>query len=282
MIQSNRKDGVYMISTGQHLKRNRTRIREWIIAEIFGLISLLLLGIIWLFEKDKQRELLIAAAASMKPAMEELLEEYRKKQPDITIQITYASSGTLEQQIRQGAPIDVFISAAVEIMDSLSKDKLIIDKSKVDILKNQLVLIEPANSKSKPQGFDDLPKAGIISMGDPNSVPAGKYAYEVCTSLGIWDEMEKFIIYGKDVTEVLTWVASGNVDAGMVYSTDASLTDKVRIVAYAPEESHSKIIYCAAVINGSKEEKAGIEFINYLLSQKAQEIFFKYGFLPVK
>lgn len=254
---------------------------KWFTVGIFMLIILLLIGTVCFRTEEKQRELLIAAAASMKPAMEEILGEYRKQYPDIAVRITYAGSGTLEQQIRQGAPVDVFISAGADNMDSLSKDNFIIDKTRTEILRNQLVLIEPVGSRLKLQGFEDLPKAGSIAMGDPESVPAGKYAYGACLSLGIWDEIKDLVVYGKDVTEVLTWVASGNADAGMVYLTEAGLTDQVRTVAFAPGDSHSKIIYCAALVKGSKEEKAGTELINYLTSPKVQKIFLSYGFLPV-
>lgn len=271
-----------MKSIGMLHKEDRKRIGTRRIIESIVLLLLLLFGIIWSQGREKQKELLIAAAASMKPAMEELLEDYRKQHPEIKIQITYGGSGTLEQQIRQGAPIDLFLSASVDNMDTLGEDDLIIDKTRVDLLQNQLVLIESINNTINLQGFNDLVKASRIAMGDPRSVPAGKYAYEVCQSLGLWEDVEKLVVYGKDVTEVLTWVASGNADVGMVYSTEASLSDQVRIVTQAPEGSHSRIIYCAAVVKETSDEREGMELINYLISPGAQEVFFKYGFLPIE
>jgi len=247
-----------------------------------GIVMLaVLFGLVSQQNRGREKKLMIAAAASLKPAMEELMEMYRKKHPNITLFCSYGSSGTLEQQIRQGAPIDLFISAAASNMDSLSREGLIIDRTRIDLLENKLVLIEPADSMTKLSGFEDLPKYGKIAIGDPDFVPAGKYAYEVCNSLGIWGELENKLIYGKDVTEVLTWVAFGNADAGMVYSTEVSLSVQVRVVAFAPEGSHSRIVYPAALVKGCKDEKAGTDFIGFLKSAEAGEVFVKYGFITV-
>lgn len=266
---------------GKLHKESQRWIRVWSIVAVLLLIFILI-GTVWHKSGDNQEKLMIGVAASMKSAMDEILEQYQNQNPNIDIQITYGSSGTLEQQIRQGAPIDVFLSASLENMDSLSKDQLIIDNTRVELLRNQLVLVESSMIKLKLRGFEDLPKASQIALGDPKSVPAGKYAREVLEYLELWEEVEDLAVYGKDVTEVLTWVASGNVDAGMVYSTEASLSDQIRVVAMAPEGSHSKIIYPVAIVKGTKSEKPGQEFIKYLTSEEAQQIFLKYGFLPIE
>lgn len=270
-----------MMNTLNLQKRNREWNGKLTITGGVILIFILITGMIWYKSQDTQEKLMIGAAASMKSAMEEILEEYRAQNPKLDIQATYGSSGTLEQQIRQGAPIDIFLSASPGNMDALSNDQLIIDSTRVDLLRNQLVLIESSKSKLKLQGFEDLPKATQIAIGDPKSVPAGKYAQEVLEYLGLWDEVEVLAVYGKDVTEVLTWVASGNVDAGMVYSTEASLSDQVRVVAMAPEGSHNNIIYPAALVKGTKSDKLGKEFIEYLTSEEARKVFLKYGFLTI-
>jgi len=269
-----------MISNGKFKIRSWHSYRIW--SSGIGILLLaMLIGLVSIQTQGREKKLMIAAAASLKPAMEELLDKYQKQHPDIKIFSTYGSSGTLEQQIRQGAPIDVFISAAASNMDSLSRDNLIIDKTRIDLLENKLVLIEQTDSKVKLSGFEDLPKAGKIAMGDPDSVPAGKYSYELCNRLGIWEKLEDKLIYGKDVTEVLTWVASGNADAGMLYFTDARLSEQVRVVAFAPEGSHSRIVYPAALVKGAREDLAGIDFIKFLTSSEAREVFVKFGFLPI-
>ena len=270
-----------MKSNGIYQKRSWRSYRIWIFGGGIVLLAVLLGFVRLQTQGSDKKKLMIAAAASLKTAMEELLDMYRKQHPDIKLFCTYGSSGTLEQQIRQGAPIDVFISAAASNMDSLSKDSLIIDKTRIDLLENKLVLIEPTDSEIKLSGFEDLPKAGKIAMGDPDSVPAGKYAYELFNSLAIWGELEDKLIYGKDVTEVLTWVASGNADAGMVYLTEAGLSKQVRVVAIAPEGSHSRIIYPAALVKGTRKDLEGTDFIEYLSSADAGKVFAKYGFIPI-
>jgi len=268
-----------MKGNGMLQSRSWRSYKIWIFG--VGIVLLAVLGLIRLQTQVREKKLMIAAAASLKPALEELLEKYHQQHPDIKIFCTYGSSGTLEQQIRQGAPVDVFISAAASNVDSLSRDNLIIDNTRIDLLENKLVLIEPTGNGLKLFGFEDLPKAGKIAMGDPDFVPAGKYAYEVCNSLGIWEEIKGRLIYGKDVTEVLTWVASGNADAGMVYSTEAKLSKQVRVVAFAPEGSHSRIVYPIALLKGAREEKAGTDFIEFLTSYEAREVFVKYGFITL-
>lgn len=251
---------------------------------VAGVMVLLLAIFLILYinkEDEKYQKLLVGAASSMKPAMEELLERYRKQNPDIQINITYASSGTLEQQIRQGAPIDVYLSADLQNMNSLREDHLIIDETLVELLKNTIILIAPIDSNLKLLGFEDLPKVSTVAIGDPRSVPAGKYAYEIFHYMNLWEVVKARTTYGKDVTEVLAWVSSGNVDIGVVYATDAALSDKVRIVADAPEESHSSIIYPAAVVKGSEEVIAAKNFIDFLISQEAKTIFVKYGFQTI-
>jgi len=256
--------------------------RSCIIACFIALISVLLLGFAHVRAHGRKSQLLIASAASLKPAMEELLAVYRQIEPEIKLLVTYGSSGTLEQQIRQGAQVDVFLSASVDNMDSLSKDNLIIDSSRLELLENKLVLIEPEGSSQALAGFEDLTKAGRIAIGDPESVPAGKYAYELLMALGLWDKLKGRIIYGKDVTEVLTWVASGNADAGIVYKTEASMSKQVKVLALAPEGSHSRIIYPAALVNGSGNVRAGTDFMNFLSSPEAMRVFESYGFIQVK
>lgn len=231
---------------------------------------------------DKKSELLIGAAASLKQVMSELETIYSAENQMTTLNFSYASSGTLEQQIREGAPIDIFISAALKQMDALEKDDLILKDTRKDLVRNQLVLIIPKESSLDITEFDDILKAPVIAIGDPASIPAGQYAKEVFTSIGIDKEVEAKATYGKDVSEVLAWVSSGNADAGVVYSTDAITDDNVKIAAYADEAYHSKIIYPAAIIKTSGEIEAAKDFLNFLGSQEAQEVFVKYGFASIK
>ena len=231
-----------------------------------------------------QTELKISAAASLTNAMKAIELLYIKENPDIKIIYNFASSGSLQRQIEQGAPGDVFISAAPKQMKALSNKGLILKETRKDLLTNQMVLIVPRDNNKNVTDFKSLLGDEIekIAIGEPKSVPAGKYAKEVLTSLGIFKKIETKLVYGKDARQVLNYVATGNVDAGIVYRSDTKITDKVKIAALAPKDSHSPIIYPIAVIKDSKNLEAAKEFIEYTFSPQAETEFKKYGFALAK
>lgn len=231
---------------------------------------------------QKSTKILVAAAASLRDAMEELQKMYKDKYPEVDITFAFGGSGSLQQQIEQGAPADIFISAAQKQMNVLIDEKLIIEKTKIDLLENKVVLIIPKDSKLDIVSFEDILKASIIALGDPASVPVGQYAEEIFNKLNILDDVNAKATFAKDVTEVLTWVSTGNVDAGVVYATDAALNDKVIIAARAPKDSYSKAIYQAAVVKNTKEEELAADFVHFLSSEEAKIIFKRYGFLPIE
>jgi molybdate transport system substrate-binding protein len=233
-------------------------------------------------KKTEPVELLIGAAASLKPVLEELQTIYQDEKPEVKLNFTFASSGTLEQQIREGAPIDVFIGAAAKQMDSLEKDELLVEGTRVILTKNEIVLIVPKGNRSSISGFEDAIEASVIALGNPSSVPVGQYAQEVFEGLGNWKKIEVIASYSKDVTEVLAWVSSGNADAGVVYATDTVGTDEVEVLAIAPRDSHSPIVYPAAIIKGTKQEVEARDFIVFLRSQESTELFEEYGFQPIQ
>lgn len=253
--------------------------KNWIKTVLLLLISILLSGCA---NQKNQTELLVGAAASLEPAMNELQEIYVEQNPSITLSFTFAGSGAIEQQIREGAPIDVFISAAEKQMNSLEEDELIEKDTRVNLLTNELVLVVPKVNTLDITGFEDITKASVIAIGDPSSVPAGQYVMEVFETLSIWEEVNRKVSLGKDVTEVLTWVSSGNAEAGVVYITDAMLNDKVKVIATAPEGSHKRIIYPAAVLKDSKTKKQAKDFVTFLNNEAAGKIFEKYGFVMMK
>ncbi len=227
---------------------------------------------------NEPTELLISAAASLKSSMEELQAAYKKSHPEVTLTYNFAGSGTLEEQIREGAPADIFFSAAQKQMNSLEADNLIDSSTRADLLSNEIVLVVPKDSTLDIGDFSDIVKAKVVAIGDPESVPAGQYAKEVFDYLGIWEDISVKASLGKDVTEVLAWVGAGSAEAGVVYKTDAALTDNVEIAAAAPEGSYQKAVYPAAVINASKNKEAAKEFLEFLNSEEADSIFTKYGF----
>jgi molybdate transport system substrate-binding protein len=235
------------------------------------------------FESVNQSvEILVGAAASLQNSMEEIGELYQQENPKVTVTFTFGSSGTLKEQIEQGAPIDVFMSAAIKQMTDLEEKGLILENTKRVLLENKVVLIVPKDSTLNITGFGDILKASVIALGDPESVPAGQYAEEVLTYFNILDNVKKKASYGKDVTEILTWVSTGNADAGVVYATDAKLSQDVTVVFEAPEGSTSKVLYPVAVTKDSKEAEASKAFVDFLASDKAIKVFENYGFSAAK
>lgn len=226
-------------------------------------------------------EILIAAAASLKNAYEEkLIPMYQEQNPGVTVKGTYDSSGKLQAQIEEGLEADVFMAAAVRQMTALNDGGFIADDTIVKLLENKIVLIVPAGSEDGFAAFEDIEKADTIALGDPASVPAGQYAEEALTNLGLWDVIQDKVSYGTNVTEVLNQVAAASADAGIVYATDAAgMADQVTVVAEAPKDSlEERVIYPAAVIKDTANEDVAKSFVEFLQSKEAMEVFESYGF----
>jgi molybdate transport system substrate-binding protein len=234
------------------------------------------------FAADRN-ELVISAAASLKDAMLDIQKQYTEDRKSVSLVFNFGASGSLQQQIEQGAPVDIFISAANTQIDALKAKGLLVDSSIIVLVGNMLVLVVPGDSPFKGD-FASLkdPVIKKIALGEVKSVPAGQYALEVFNALKIKDDVLSKGVFARDVREVLAWVETGNADAGIVYKTDANIAKgKVRIVATAPDKTHKKIVYPAAIIKDSKNIKAAKEFLSYLEEKKAQAVFAKYGFVSM-
>ena len=225
-------------------------------------------------------ELIISAAASLTDVTKELTDAYAKTAPNVKLTFTYGASGALQTQIEEGAPSDIFLSAAQKQMDALEEKGLLLDGTRRDLLVNQVVLITPKGSGKDIKAFDDAStdKVEKIALGEPKSVPVGQYSEEIFTYLKTLDAVKAKAVYGSDVRQVLTWVESGDVDCGVVYATDAATSDNVEVVAQAPEGSHKPVVYPAAVLKSSKSADAAKAFLDYLSGDEAKAIFEKYGF----
>lgn len=222
----------------------------------------------------------IAAAASLKNCVDDvLIPMFTEKYPDIQVKATYDSSGKLQTQIEQGADIDVFMSASMKQMNELAEKGFMIHDSIVELLENKIVLIVPVNNTKEIREFKDILKADQIAIGDPASVPAGQYAKEALTNLNLWDQVLEKASLGTNVTEVLNWVAEGSADAGIVYSTDAASTKKVKVVAEAPEGSVSKVIYPVGIVKTSKDEASAKKFLDFLQTEEVKKVFESFGFV---
>ena len=229
----------------------------------------------------EETEILVAAAASLKNAYEEeLIPMFQDKYPGVTVKGTYDSSGKLQTQIEEGLEADVFMSAATKQMTALDEEGMIASDTITNLLENKIVLIVPTGSDSKLAKFEDIENAESIALGDPASVPAGQYAEEALTNLGIWDKIQDKVSLGTNVTEVLNQVAAASADAGIVYATDAaSMADKVEVVAEAPEGSLAKkVIYPVAVVKNTAHEEQAKNFVEFLKTDEAMKVFEAYGF----
>lgn len=221
--------------------------------------------------------LTVSAAASVQDALREVQSAYGAEAPNVTITYNFGSSGSLAQQIAQGAPSDVFLSASPKWMDDLEAKGQLLEGSRRDLLRNTLVLIVPKD-KTTVADFTDLEQVGKVAIGEPESVPAGTYAKSVLTALNLFEPLRPKLVFGKDVRQVLGYVATGNVDAGLVYATDALGSDQVQVVATAPADSHAPITYPVAIVEASGDREAAQGFVDFLASDRAIAIFQRYGF----
>ncbi len=228
---------------------------------------------------EEKVELMVSAAASLTDCMNEIETEYTAAHPNMTITYNFGSSGSLQQQIEQGAPCDIFFSAGKKQMKALQDKSLIVNDSVKNVLENKVVLIAPKDGK-KIESFADLKNADIkkIGVGEPKSVPVGQYTKQVFEKMKLTSDLSSKLVYAKDVREVLSWVETENVQAGIVYETDAKISTKVQICCVAPEDSHDKVVYPIGIIKESKHPDEAQQFLNYLLGEDAKKIFTKYGF----
>jgi molybdate transport system substrate-binding protein len=225
----------------------------------------------------------ISAASSLTDAIKELDSFYVKSNTNITLTPNFAGSGTLQKQIEQGAPADVFISAAASQMDALQKENLILTETRKNLLNNTLVLVVPNDSTLAITGLKDLAGDSIkkIAIADPKSVPAGMYAQQAFDKLGITAQLQYKLVLGADVRGVLNYVESGNVDAGLVYLTDAKASSKLKIAASAPDDINARIVYPVAVVAACKIPETAKNYVNFLFSTQAKTVFLKWGFTLV-
>ena len=261
--------------------KNR-RILNLIIAAILTLTLL----ISWnLFQNispataQQRISLTVSAAISLSPALTEIKTVYQGTNPNVNITYNFGASGALEQQIHQGAPVDIFFSAATKQMDNLQQANLLLNQTRRNLLTNRLVLITPKNGVVLSD-FKQLTDAKIkkIAIGEPKSVPVGQYAQEMLTKLGLWQKIKPKLVFGNNVRQVLTFVESGNVDAGIVYTTDAKASNKVTVRLTAAENLHSPIVYPLAVTRNSRNPAAAKTFVEFLARDRAKIVFQKYGF----
>lgn len=226
-------------------------------------------------------EITVSAAMSLKAVLEELGQRYQETRGGNRLVFNFGASGDLASQIAAGAPVDLYLSAAEKDMDRLASQGLIARNTRGSIASNTVVVVVPARSKLTVASFTDLTGPGIsrLVLCDPRTSPAGRYAEDVLRHAGVLDALRGSAVLAANVRQALDYVARGEVDAGMVYGTDAaSRSEDVRVVITASADSHLPVTYPAAVIAGSQNTDAARDFLLFLTSPEGRPIFRKHGF----
>jgi len=227
-------------------------------------------------------EITVFAAASLQNALEAAAKEYQDKSGR-PAKFSFAASSALARQIEQGAPAAIFASADEKWMDFLQERKLIVNETRKSLLGNRLVLVVPASSSARVDlkpGFDFaalLGAQGRWVTGDPSNVPVGRYAQDALTRLGAWDFAQTRLVRAENVRVALTFVERGEAAAGIVYETDAAISQKVRIAGVFPEDSHAPVTYPFAIV-AKHDSPAARDFLRFLEGQEARAVWRKYGF----
>lgn len=268
----------------QYLKmeaRLKMKMSKWVAGLL--VLSMLVMGLSVIPAPAAENEVVVFAAASTTNAITEIGDLYAGKGKG-HIQTSFASSSTLAKQIASGAPADVYLSANTKWMDFLEEQNAIDPASRFDLLGNRIVLIVPADSPVKAVTVNDkldlaalLGSDGRLSMGDPDHVPAGIYGKKALENLGLWDQVKDRLAPMKDVRAALVLVERAETPLGLVYTTDAAISKKVRVAATFPQDSHPPIVYPVAAVAGGKLAAAK-PFLEFLNSSEARAVFTKYGF----
>ena len=245
-------------------------------AIFFSLLALL--SICSCKKVEERSEILVSAAISLKEGLIECAKQFEREHAGTKVVFNFAASGLLAQQISQGAPTDIFVSASDEPVLSLQKKNLLVDGSIQKLAGNKLVLMAPSDKQYK--SISDLKKAEKLAIGNPKTVPAGAYAVKALKSAGLYDylESEHKLVLAEDARQVLAYVEAGNVDAGMVYNTDARLASRGRICFVIPPNLSGEIKYQIACVRNSQRAQLAEQFASFLSGARAREIFEKLGF----
>ncbi|WP_342510306.1 molybdate ABC transporter substrate-binding protein [Sporosarcina sp. FSL K6-2383] len=225
-------------------------------------------------------EIMVSAAASLTDALTDMKTSFEQQHENIRVTFNFGSSGKLVQQIEQGAPSDVFLSASSKDMNTLDEGELLVEGTRTDFTANELVLITNKDESLTVESFEDIDPSAIthFAIGEPESVPVGRYTKEVLENIGLWEPLQDKMVLGSDVRQVLTHVEMGNADLGVVYSSDAKMSDKVKVLATANVEWHEPIVYPGAVVSETKHPEEAKAFLAFLTGDEGKEILKKYGF----
>jgi molybdate transport system substrate-binding protein len=229
------------------------------------------------------QEATLSVAISMKDAVEQLGRGFMAARPGVTLRYNFGSSGELQKQIEAGAPVDLFVSAAQRQMDELEKKGLIVAASRRVFARNVLTVVKPTDSRidiAKPADLLDVRITKLV-VGNPRTVPVGQYAEESLKALGLWDKLQPKLVFAENVRQALDYVARGEVDAGVVYTTDAATRAQQVKEAFRPaEDTYRPVLYPVAVVTGAKQAAIARDFLELLMSRDGQTALGRLGFLP--
>jgi molybdate transport system substrate-binding protein len=229
------------------------------------------------------QELVFSVAISMKDATEELGRRFTQGHPGVVIRYNFGASGDLQKQIEAGAPVDLFVSAAARQMDELEKKALILPATRRTFARNVLTVVKPADSKidiARPADLLD-PRVTRIVIGNPKTVPVGQYAEESLRALGLWEKLQPRLVFSENVRQALDYVARGEVEAGIVYTTDAAVRARdVKEAFRPPEDTYRPVTYPVAVVKDARHPALASGFIDLLMSREGQQLLARFGFLP--
>ena len=227
-------------------------------------------------------EILVFAAASLTDALTELGDRFALEE-GTQVRLNLGGSASLAQQILRGAPADAFIAAGPWPMDTLGKRGVLVEGTRADLLTNRLVI---AGTAAAAETLDisvpeDLAGADVrIAIADPDLAPAGRYARQALTDLGLWERLEPRLVFASNVRVALTYLETRNVDVSIVYLTDLRASESLTAIVTFPPETHSPIAYPAAALKRSPVPERAAEFISFLRSEAARQTFLDHGFLP--
>jgi molybdate transport system substrate-binding protein len=229
------------------------------------------------------QEVTLSVAISLKDVTEELGRTFMAARPGVTLRYNFGSSGELQKQIEAGAPIDVFLSAALRQMDDLEKRNLIVKASRRAFARNVLTVVKPADSRIDITKPADLLEARVtrVVIGNPKTVPAGQYSEESLRALGLWDRLRAKLVFSENVRQALDYVTRGEVDAGFVYTTDAATrVQGVKEAFRPPEDSYRPVVYPGAVVAASKHPAIAQAFLDLLSGAEGRAVLGRFGFQP--
>lgn len=225
------------------------------------------------------QDIVVSAASSLTNAFTELTIQFQQAHPGTKVLMSFAGSDVLAQQIVNGAPTDVFASADQKAMDKAADAQLIDTTTRKDFVRNEVVLIVPADNPLNITGLAGLNGAGVqrIAFGNPATVPVGRYTKAALESTGNWNQVKQREVLGQNVRQVLDYVARGEVDAGFVFATDAAIMpDKVKIIARLA--SPIPVLYPIALVQRQARPETAADFLAFVLSPAGQAVLAKYGF----